>query len=134
MALSPGWEISHVFDVGDDGAKDEHWITRFAKSGGHAILSADTDFIKTPPQVVAVFKTGVKVIHLPAKWANASGALQASHVLLWWARIERKLTEMKPRECWRPPWNLHETGDLMKVDVDFQEAHKKLKQAARRTA
>jgi hypothetical protein len=50
----------------------------------------------------------------------------------WWARIERKLGEMKGRECWRPLWNLHETGDLVKIDVNFQEAQRKLKQAAAR--
>lgn len=132
MALSPGWELSHVFDVGDGGSTDVHWITAFAKDGGSAILSADLDFLKTPPQVVAVFKTGLKVIHLPPKWANAPGALQASHMLLWWARIERKLAEMKARECWRPPWNLREDGELQKIDVDFQEANRKLKKSERR--
>jgi len=133
MALSPGWELSHVLEIGEGGSKDEHWITRFSKSGGAAILSADTDFLKSPPQVVAVFRTGVKVIHLPAAWANSKAALQAAHILLWWDRIERKLSEMNQRECWRPPWNLNVSGELRKIDVDFQEAQKKLRKANRRS-
>ena len=81
--------------------------------------------------MVAVFKTGLKVIHLPPKWANAKGHLQAAHLLLWWLRIEQKLTGMKGRECYRPPWNLQETGELMKVDLDFADAQKNLKKASK---
>jgi hypothetical protein len=39
---------------------------------------------------------------------------------------------MKPRECYRPPWNLQETGEMQKVDIDFQSASKKLKKASRK--
>lgn len=132
IALSAGNEIDSVLTAGDRGSSDVHWITKFAAEGGEAILTADTDFIKNPPQVAAVFNTGVKVIHLPAKWAGAEGRLQAAHLLLWWARIETTLASMKPRECYRPPWNLHETGEMQKVDIDFQSANKKLKKATRK--
>ena len=132
IALSAEHEIDSVLTAGDRGSSDVHWITRFAAEGGEAILTADTDFIKNPPQVAAVFNTGVKVIHLPAKWAGAEGRLQAAHLLLWWARIESTLGAMKRRECYRPPWNLHETGEMQKVDIDFQSAGKKLKKADRK--
>jgi hypothetical protein len=132
MALTPGWELSHVVEAGDGGAKDEHWITRFANQGGHAILSGDTDFFLLPVQVVAVFQTGIRVIHLPSKWSNAGCRMQATHILLWWGRIERKISEMKGRQCYRPPWNIAESGELKEVSIDFHEAHKKLRKAARR--
>ena len=134
MALSSGNQIDSVSSVGDRGSSDVHWITKFAAEGGDAILTTDTDFIKNPPQVAAVFSTGVKVIHLPARWASAEGRLQAAHVLLWWARIEAKLNAMKPRECYRAPWNIQETGEMQKVDIDFQTANKKLKRATKRAA
>lgn len=132
IALSPEHELDSVFSAGDRGSSDVHWITKFSGEGGEAILTADTDFIKNPPQVAAVFNTGVKVIHLPPKWAGAEGRLQAAHLLLWWARIETTLKAMKPRECYRPPWNLQESGEMQKVDIDFQSASKKLKKAGRK--
>lgn len=133
MALTRGFEFSHVYDAGQGGQADEHWITAFAKDGGKAIITADSDFHKRPPQVVAVFNTGMRVIHLPSKWGNARGYLQAAHILLWWGRIEKCVTAMNDRECYRPPWNMIETGKLAKVDVDFQEAHRKLRHAASAT-
>lgn len=97
--------------------------------GGHAILSADRDFLENPPQVDAVFRTGAKVIHLPPKWGQAKGRLQAAHILMWWDRIERCVTTMQARQCYRPPWNINEVGELHKVAIDFQSAQKKLKKA-----
>jgi PIN like domain len=132
MALSSDYQLDSVLETRDRGSSDVHWITKFAAEGGEAILTADTDFLRNPPQVAAIFRTGVKVIHLPPKWANAQGRLQAAHILLWWARIEVTLKAMKPRECFRPPWNIQETGELQKVDIPFQASSKKLKKAARR--
>jgi hypothetical protein len=134
MALSPGWELSHVVEEGDRGSSDEHWITRFAAQGGNAILSADTDFFLLPVQVMAVFNTGMKVIHFPSRWANAGCSMQAAHTLLWWGRIEKKIAEMRQRQCFRPPWNVGESGDLSEVRIDYQSATKKLKKANRRAA
>ena len=91
LALSPGFELTHVIEIGDRGSDDVHWITRFALDGGDAIISADTDFCKRPHQVMAVNNTGLRLIHLPSRWANARGDLQAAHILLWWRRIEAKL-------------------------------------------
>jgi hypothetical protein len=129
MALSAGWEITSVIEMGDRGLQDDHWITRFAREGGSAILSADTDFFKLPSQVIAVAKTGMKIIHFPPKWANAGCHLQAAHTLLWWRRIEEALTTMKPRECYRPPWNINESGELNRVQVDYARAYKKQRKA-----
>jgi hypothetical protein len=125
MALSEGFEFSHVYDANQGGHADEHWITTFAKDGGEAIVTADSDFHKRAAQVVAVFNTGMKVIHLPPKWGNAKCHLQAAHILLWWGRIERCLTSMAGRECYRPPWDAVETGKLVRINVDFQAAHRK---------
>lgn len=129
IALSAGWELTHVREVGQNGAADEHWITAFANDGGHAILSADTDFFLLPPQVVAVFNTGIKVIHLPPKWANAPCHMQAAHILLWWKRIEKKIEAMKARECFRPPWNIDRAGELRQVSIDYDKAHRKIRKA-----
>lgn len=134
IALSDGWEISSIHEAGDAGEDDEHWITKFASVGGDAILSADRDFFTLVPQVNAIFDTALKVIHLPHKWGNARGHMQAAHLFQWWDRIEAKLVEMKPRECYRPPWNIKETSKLKKVPINFAKAQKKRKRARKRSA
>lgn len=131
ICLSDNWHLDHVYDAGEKGAPDEHWITTFAKNGGQAILTADSDFTHKAPQVVAVFRTGIRVIHLPSKWGTASGYLQAAHILCWWPRIERQLTDMKGRECYQPEWNVSgASGSFKKVTIDFAKAQKKLRKAA----
>lgn len=135
VCLSPDWALDHVYEVGDEGAQDQHWITRFAEAGGSAILTADRDFCSKAPQVVAVFNTGMKVIHLPPKWGTAKCHMQAAHILLWWPRIEGQIQSMRKRECYRPPWNLNsQSGEFKKVEIDFAKAHKKLRKAKRRSA
>ena len=134
LALSSDYELSSVIDSGHGGTGDPYWVTAFANEGGKAILSADTDFFKKPYQVVAIDNTGLKVIHLPSKWANARGHLQAAHILMWWLRIERKLHEAKPREVWVVQWNINESGELRQKKVDYAAYHKKIKKASRRTS
>lgn len=131
IALGEGFELTSVLRTGFKGASDVHWITAFAADGGDAILTADTDFLKQPPQVQAVERTGVRVIHLPSAWANATLALQASHLLAWWKRIEAQLGAMKGRECYTMPFNLSEDAALKKVALDFQGMNKKAKKANR---
>ena len=130
-ALSEGVVLDSIIEAGDKGAQDQHWITVFGKDGGKAILSADTDFLKRPHQVMAVHEMGLAIIHLPSKWANAELHLQMAHLLIWWKRIEAALAEAKGRECWRPVWNISEQGDLQRIKIDYEEARKKLKKANR---
>ena len=97
-ALSEDWALSSVAGVGQSGSSDVSWITDFAKNaGGQSILTADTDFLHKPPQVVAIYDTGLKVIHLPPKWATAKGHMQLAHLLQWWKRIEATLMKMNKR-------------------------------------
>lgn len=130
IALGDGFEITSVIEV-TRGASDVHWITAFANDGGDAILTADTDFLKEPPQVLAVQKTGLRVIHLPSGWANASLAMQAAHILQWWRRIEAQLVAMKARECYSPSYTLSEDAALKRVTLDFHAAGQKMKKATR---
>lgn len=130
LCLRAGWSFDHVYDAKQGGQPDEHWITAFARTGGDAIVTADADFINRYPAVIAVFNTGLKVIHLPKRYANAKGHLQAGFILIWWPRIEAQLEGMNKRECYQPEWNVSgETGTLKKVDIDFARAHQKAKKA-----
>jgi hypothetical protein len=132
LCISPEWEFTSVYEAGHGGGSDPYWITMFAEEGGDAILTADNDFVKLEPQVNAVFDAGIKVILLPGQWGNAKGHLQAAHIFQWWARIEATISTMKERECYRPAWNIHETGEMKKVPIDFAKAHKKRRKAKKK--
>lgn len=131
IALRPGWDLSSVSEVDHSGYTDVHWITVFSEEGGDAILTADKDFFSLEPQINAVFATGVRVLHLPKRWAQARRDLQAAHILQWWRRLEEKLEDMNPRECWRPDWNITESGSLKPVKIDFASAHRKRRKKKR---
>lgn len=131
IALGEGFELTSVIKEGFGGSSDVHWITAFATNGGQAILTADTDFLKQPPQVQAVERTGVRVIHPPSAWANSSRATQAGHLMIWWQRIEAQLTAMKPRECYTMPFGISDSVPLKKMAIDFQGMSKKAKKATR---
>lgn len=133
IALGDGFELTSVLDAGYAGTSDVHWITAFASDVGDAILTADTDFLKLPAQVLAVQRTGLRVIHLPSSWANGRRAMQAGHILISWRRIETQLTTMRPRECFTMPFNVSEDVSLKRVPLDFQGMGKKAKKADRRT-
>lgn len=133
IALTLPFDLTSVFKAGHQGTEDQYWVTAFAEEGGTAIISADKDFFKKPHQVVAIDNTGLMVVYLPPKWANAPGYLQTAHILMWWPRIERKLGEAKPREFWATKWNIREDGDLERKKVDYGAFRKKLKKSQRRT-
>lgn len=130
-ALGEGVLLDSIIEIGAKGAQDQHWVTVFAKEGGRVILSADTDFLKRPHQVMAVHDAGLSIIHLPGRWANAELHLQMAHLLIWWKRIEAALAGAKGRECWSPPWNISEQGELKRINIDYEEQRKKLKKANR---
>lgn len=102
------------------------------RKAGNAILSGDTDFFRRHQLIVAISRTGLKLIHMPSKWSNARGDLQAAHILLWWQRIEAQIASMSPRECFRPPWNISDTGEFTKVRIDYQNAERRAKRQRQR--
>lgn len=132
LAPKGEWRLSSVSEVGHSGASDVHWITDFAQNNGDAILTADRDFQKTPPQVKAVFDLGLKVIQLPKRWAQAGAHLQAAHLLMWWPRIIGKLTVMSARECYAPVWNISDAQDLKKVPLQFDKAQRRIRKSKKR--
>jgi hypothetical protein len=132
IALTPLFELSHVFDEGHGGFGDVSWVTKFADAGGRVILSADGDFLNRPHQVMAIWDKGLVLIHLPSKWQNAKRHEQAAHLLLWWGRIEKMLGTAAPRQCWRVPYDFSREGELFRIPLDYGRAQKKLRKAQRR--
>ncbi|WP_299436124.1 DUF5615 family PIN-like protein [uncultured Rhodospira sp.] len=125
-------DLSTVREAGHQGMADHHWITAFAHEGGHAILSTDTDFLKKPQQVLAVEDTGLRVIWFAPPHGNAKLELQTANILMWWPRIEAKLREARPRECWAVKWTINDGVELRREELKFQSHRKKARKAARR--
>ncbi|MGC2408680.1 MAG: DUF5615 family PIN-like protein [Methyloceanibacter sp.] len=131
LGLTPGWELTSVREEGHGGDHHVTWVTKFARDGGHAILSADKDFLKRHQQIVAICDTGLRVVHMPPKWANSIRSIQAAHMLFWWNKIEATLADSRPREFWRVPWGFADSS-LILQKVDYEESRKRLKKAQRR--
>ena len=100
-------------------------------AGGGATRAGKKDARPHKRAKNAVFDTGLRVIQMPSKWGHARGHLQAAHTLLWWPCIEKTISEMNQRECYRPDWNIKQAADmaLKKVTIDFQKAQKKRRKA-----
>ncbi|HMK88936.1 MAG TPA: hypothetical protein VK446_04790 [Methylocystis sp.] len=108
IALSVGWELTHVRDFNSARTADETWIPRFVAEGGQAILSADRKIMARPHQLNALIDGRLIGVFLPSKWAEARGHAQAAHLLWWWPRIEAAISSSKVGQCWRVPYDFGE--------------------------
>ena len=86
--------------------EDEDWIDKFAKDGGHGILSADRKMLKRPTLIKRITDHGMIGIFLPAEWANSKRPYQMSHILYWWAEIEAKFQSAAKGTAWFAPKGL----------------------------
>ncbi|WP_146149180.1 hypothetical protein [Nitratireductor sp. StC3] len=113
MALSRRtFSLETVIGNGDfSGQDDEDWVARFAKSGGHGLLSADRRMLRRPTLIKQITDTGLVAIFLPAEWANSRCAYQASHILYWWPVIESHFQTVQKGTAWIVPKG-HGTGEL----------------------
>lgn len=121
LALSPGWELSHVRETHPPRTADETWVPRFAAEGGKAIITADANMLKRPHQLLAVQQSGVVGLILPHAWASAKKNVQASSLLYFWPEIEETFRAAQPREFWRIPSSLHK-GPLEKIVINYAQA------------
>jgi hypothetical protein len=104
IALSQGWELSHVREHHESRTLDETWLPRFAQESGNAILSADRKMLARPNQIRAIAATGLVGIFLPRRWAESRRHIQAAHILYWWPRIEETIASSAKSACWRVPF------------------------------
>ena len=132
--LDPKHSLEHVEDYHLRGVDDEIWVRRFAKAGGEAVVSADANMLRRHHEPIAVCDSGLRLVILPDKWACAKRNLQASHVMLWWPRIQETIAASLPRKCWKVPWGFSERDPLLPLTVDFEDARRKIKKADRRVS
>ena len=120
VALSKTFELTHVRDVHERRTADETWIPRFASEGGKAILSGDRRIRARPHQILALQKSGLVSIFLPAEWANSHRGAQAALLLYWWSKIEAKIAEATPGECWLVPFDFSKR-DLVEFSISYNK-------------
>ncbi len=121
IALSDGWDLTHVRDFNSARTADETWIPRFVLEGGQVILSADRRILSRPHQLLAISEGNLIGVFLPAKWAEARGHAQAAHILWWWPRIEAAIKASKPKQCWRVPYEFGE-ANIEEITINYEEA------------
>lgn len=126
--------LEHVEDYYLRGVDDEIWVRRFAKAGGEAIISADANMLRRNHELIAICDSGLRLVVLPSKWANATRNLQASHVMFWWPKIQDTISASPPRKCWKVPWGYNDKEPLHSITVDFEDARRKIKKADRQRA
>ncbi len=126
--------LEHVEDYYLRGIEDEIWVRRFAKAGGQAIISADASMLKRHHELIAICDSGLRLMILPSRWANAARNFQASHIMYWWPKIQDTFSASPPRKCWKVPWGYNDKDPIQSITVDFEDARKKIKKAGRRTA
>lgn len=127
---------SHTLDTVDDhqarGVDDQIWVRKFAQAGGEAIVGADARMLTRPHEVVAIFEAGLRLVVLPPQWAQQRKHIQIAFLFFWWPRIEKAFETCKARQCFKVPWLWKDTDAVTEFKVDFHEAQKKVKKAARR--
>jgi PIN like domain len=128
--LGSNHSLEHVEDYHLRGIEDEIWVRRFAKAGGEAILSADSEMLRRHNEIVAICDSGLRLAILPSKWANSARNLQASHIMFWWPRIQYVFTSCRPRQCWKVPWGYNEKDTLIQVKVNFENSRRRLKKSS----
>lgn len=127
----------HTLDTVDDhqarGVGDDIWVRKFGRAGGEAIVGSDAKMLSRPHEVIAITESGLRLVVLPAQWANSKIHLQISFLAYWWPHIESVLVTSKPGQCFRVPWTWGDTeGAIKPWTLDVQGAYKKAKKADRR--
>lgn len=126
LALSDGWELTHVRDLHERRTADETWIPRFAADGGKAILSGDRKIRSRPNQIKSIRDSGLICIFLPSEWASSRRAIQAAFLIYWWSKIEFKILQSQPTDCWLVPFEFS-NRDLEPFHISFDKLSQKVK-------
>lgn len=127
--LSPGHTLHTVDDYEARGVDDQIWVRRFADAGGEAIVSGDYMMTQRAAEVVAIARTGLRLVVLDQKWPRAPKHLQMSYLFFWWPHIENVLAGAASGQCFKVPWGWPEKteGAIKLMSIDLQGAEKKLK-------
>lgn len=101
--LKPNWQLDSVFSAKLRGQADEDWIMSFARSGGHALISADQKMLKRDTLIQCISETGLIGIYLPPSWAGLRGDAQLAYFIHWWRKIEDKIEAASLGTAWIVP-------------------------------
>lgn len=132
ICLSPDNELIHVENIEMRGKDDEVWVRVFADGGGQIVISADAKITRRHAELIAITDCGLTLLVLPSRFANAKCHLQAAYICHHWPAIEDAIRNTGGNRFWKLNWGY--VQELMKpLDIDIQDARKKLRKAERRT-
>jgi hypothetical protein len=130
-----GLTVDWVRDHHPPATTDPAWIFQFAKDGGNAILSGDSNILQNWPDLVAYMESGVISFFPPSRFEELKGYGQASLILRWWPCIIEKIKVSAPGDAWRLPWSW--TPDVTAFtkleDPRYNTAEKKRRAGVRAT-
>ncbi len=96
---------------------DVPWIKRFADSGGHIIISGNTQMKSVPHERLALVECGIVVIFFESRW-NQWGFFDKCALLLhWWPVIAEQSQKARRGTFWHVPlhWTASSGGSLKAV-------------------
>lgn len=101
--LRANWRFESVHNANLRGQADEDWVMAFARSSGHAIISADQKMLKRPTLIRRIAETGLIGIYLPSVWAGQRRDEQLAYIVYWWRKIEEKIEAASVGTAWVVP-------------------------------
>jgi hypothetical protein len=131
-----GFEFVYLPQFAAGNSPDEFWAVAFKRFGGQIVLSGDKNIAKKPHQVIAFKENGLICFFCDRRWAAADLTFKAAHLVYWWPRIQARISESKPRDCWWVPMAIKDQ-DFRKVEipdhVEAKAAKERAKQALHRS-
>jgi hypothetical protein len=104
LSARTGMTVDWVLDHHPPATTDPAWIFQFAKDGGSAIISGDTNILQHWPDLVAYMESGLVSFFPPHRFDELKGYGKASLILRWWPCIVEKIKVSAPGDSWRLPW------------------------------
>src|SRR5690606_11464749 len=96
--------------------QDESWADSFRRFGGRVVISGDKNIAKRPHQVLAFKENRFVCFFCDKNWASKDGMFKVAHLIYWWPRIQNKINESQPMDCWWVP-ALIQRAEFRKVEV-----------------
>ena len=87
-------------------ADDEVWADAFKRFGGQVVLSGDKNIAKRPHQMIAFQDNDFICFFCDRLWNNQDLTFKVAHLVYWWPRIQEKLADSVPRDCWWVPMGI----------------------------
>lgn len=84
-------------------SSDVPWLDRFARAGGHAVISGDVKMRQRVHERLALYENGFVVIFFDQKWGQWDYFHKSALMLHWWKEIYNKIRTADRGTFWQVP-------------------------------